>query len=281
MRTITTVREMRREASRRHTHGRRIGFVPTMGALHEGHLSLMKRAKEDCGAVVVSLFVNPAQFGPDEDYGRYPRDPEGDWKKCESVGVDVLFMPTEKEIYPEGHKTIVEVTGLGDILEGHLRPGHFRGVATVVLKLFNIVRPDIAYFGQKDYQQTVILRRLARDLNLDMEVVMCPTVREPDGLAMSSRNVYLSPEERRAAALLYRALKQGEERVRQGDRSSQSVRKAIEETVQQSPLVRLEYTEVRDTETLEPIPSVADRAVLLIAARVGKTRLIDNLLVNQ
>jgi len=270
---------MRTLAGSLRSEGKRIGFVPTMGFLHDGHLSLMRKARLENDAVVCSIFVNPAQFGPTEDLDRYPRDAEGDRNKCASAGVDVLFLPAASEMYPEGPAAFVTVDGVSDILEGAIRPGHFRGVATVVAKLFHIVQPHRAYFGQKDYQQCVVVRRMVAGLDLDVEVTVLPTVREPDGLAMSSRNVYLDPEQRRRAAALSRALRAGAELLASGVREAEKVRQAMRTVLLAEQGVAVDYAEVADPDTLTPLESVRGRAVLLVAARVGPTRLIDNLLV--
>jgi pantoate--beta-alanine ligase len=227
----------------------------------------------------VSIFVNPTQFGPQEDFERYPRDAEGDRKKCESAGVDILFMPGAKEMYPEKPSVFVTVEGISDILEGAVRPGHFRGVATVVAKLFNIVKPRVAYFGQKDFQQCVVIKRMVKGLNMDVEVSVLPTVREPDGLAMSSRNTYLSVDERRASVILSRALKAGEELIKSGVREPEKVKQKMRAVLQQEKGIVIDYAEVADPETLEPDELLSNRMVLLVAARLGKIRLIDNLLL--
>jgi len=250
--------------------------VPTMGALHEGHLSLVQRARADDDTVVVSIFVNPAQFGPSEDYARYPRDPDRDLALLRDVGTDLVFMPPVEEIYPQGFDTYVEVGKLAQVLEGASRPGHFRGVATVVAKLFNIVQPHRAYFGQKDAQQLAVIRRLTRDLGLPVEVVGLPTVREPDGLAMSSRNAFLSPEERKAALVLYRSLEAAQELWRSGVRDASLIRQRMGELLAGEPLARVDYVSVADAETLEELETVDRPALVSLAVRIGKTRLIDN-----
>jgi pantoate--beta-alanine ligase len=279
MNIITSLSEMQSTAESLRRQGKRIGFVPTMGFLHEGHLSLMRASRKECDVTVVSIFVNPTQFGPQEDFERYPRDAEGDRKKCESVGVDILFMPGAKEMYPEKPSVFVTVEGISDILEGAIRPGHFRGVATVVAKLFAIVKPRVAYFGRKDFQQCVVIRRMVKGLNMDVEVSVLPTVREPDGLAMSSRNTYLNVDERRAAVILSRALKAGEELIRSGVREPEKVKQKIRAVLLQEKGIVIDYAEVADPETLEPVEIVSSRMVLLVAARLGKIRLIDNLVL--
>lgn len=279
MKIVSLVSEMRALAVAVRRQGRRIGFVPTMGYLHEGHLSLLRRAREENDIVVASIFVNPAQFGPQEDLDRYPRDAEGDSRKCESVGVDVLFMPDTMEMYPRGPQVFVNVEGLSDILEGAVRPGHFRGVATIVAKLFNIVDPDRAYFGQKDYQQCVVIKGMVDGMDFRVEIVIQPTVREADGLAMSSRNVYLRADDRRKAAALYRALRAGEEAIRAGSRDGDDVRRTMRAVLHEEQGVSTDYLEVADPETLQPLDAIGTRAVLLVAARIGQTRLIDNMLI--
>jgi len=279
MKMVKSIRQMRKWAEGQRRRGATIGFVPTMGALHEGHLSLMRTARKRCDAVLVSIFVNPAQFGPNEDYTRYPRDPRGDSALCRSEKVDVLFMPTAGAIYPEGHKTQILVGRIGEVLEGTFRPGHFSGVATVVDKLFQIVHPDVAFFGQKDYQQTVVIKQMARDLNLPVKIVVCPTVREPDGLAMSSRNRYLSAVERNASRALFKALKKGRERIQQGEREAAAVRDAMVASIQEQPLARIDYAAIADPVTLREVARIEGPVVLLLAVWIGGTRLIDNLRV--
>lgn len=259
--------------------GRTIGFVPTMGYLHDGHLSLMKRARQDCDTVVASIFVNPTQFGPHEDFERYPRDEEGDRKKCESAGVDLLFMPAAAEMYPDKPSVFVTVEGIADILEGAVRPGHFRGVATVVSKLFNIVKPAKAYFGQKDFQQCAVIKRMVKGLNMDVEIAVLPTMREQDGLAMSSRNSYLNPEERRAAAIIHRALSDAEQLVRAGVHEPEKVKNKTVAVLKEEPGLLIDYVEVADPETLAPLSEMKSGIVILVAVRLGKTRLIDNLMI--
>ncbi len=260
--------------------GHRVGFVPTMGALHEGHLSLVRLARRHAGRVVASVFVNPAQFGPGEDFTRYPRQPERDAALLASAGCDLLFLPAVETIYPPGHATFVEPAGPAEGLEGAHRPGHFRGVATVVTQLFNLVRPDVAVFGEKDAQQLAVVRRLVRDLHVPLEVVSGPTVREPDGLAMSSRNAYLSADERRAAPVLYRALDAARRAIAAGERCGDAVRRALSEALAAEPLARVEYAEVVDAESFRPVETLGGPVVLPLAVRLGGTRLIDNLHLN-
>lgn len=277
MRTITRVAEMTAASAAWRKAGKTIGFVPTMGALHEGHLSLVREARRRADVTVVSIFVNPAQFGPQEDLARYPRDLARDAALLENEKVDVLFFPDEAEIYPPGYRTYVEVHGFQNRLCGASRPGHFRGVATVVLKLFNIVRPDLAFFGWKDAQQLVLLRRMVRDLDVETDIVGLPIVREPDGLAMSSRNGYLSPEERRAATVLSRSLEKAEEAVRAGERDARKLAALVRSAVAAEPLARLDYVEVVDESNLEPLATIAGDVLVALAVFVGATRLIDNI----
>ncbi len=279
MKTITTISDMQSLADSFRREGKKIGFVPTMGFLHEGHLSLMRKARQECDVMVVSIFVNPTQFGPNEDLDRYPRDAEGDRKKCESSGADILFMPEAKEMYPEKPSVYVTVEGLSDILEGAVRPGHFRGVATVVAKLFNIVQPHTAYFGQKDFQQCAVIRRMVKGLNLAVAVTVLPTVREADGLAMSSRNSYLSSDERRAATILYRSLSAGRDLFKGGARDVDKLRNKMQAVLLEEHGIMIDYVAIADPETLEPLSQAADGMVFLVAVRLGRTRLIDNLLV--
>ena len=276
MEVAATVEEMR--ALRRRFEGS-VGLVPTLGFLHEGHLSLVRAARQREGHVVVSCFVNPTQFGPGEDYERYPHDPERDLSLLRPERVDAVFLPAKEEIYPNGDTTFVEVAGMDDLLEGAHRPGHLRGVATVVAKLLHIVQPHRAYFGQKDAQQLAVVRRMVRDLHLDVEIVARPTVREPDGLAMSSRNVYLSPQEREAALVLSKALRQAEERFAGGERDGERLRTAMRELIGQEPLAQLDYVSVADVETLQELELVAGAALASLAVRIGRTRLIDNVIL--
>jgi pantoate--beta-alanine ligase len=279
MQVAKTVREVRAWTKLARAEGKTIGFVPTMGYFHEGHLSLMRRAKAECDLCVVSLFVNPTQFGPSEDFQRYPRDFARDAAMAESVGVDLLFAPEVEEMYPEGYQTYVEVTEVTRRLEGAARPGHFRGVATVCTKLFHIVQADRAYFGKKDYQQLKVIQRMVRDLNIPTEIVPCETVREPDGLAMSSRNVYLKPDERQPATVLYRALCAGRDAILAGERDAKKVQALVEQVIATEPLVKTEYVDVADAETLEPLTDLRGEVVISLAARVGVARLIDNITV--
>jgi pantoate--beta-alanine ligase len=257
----------------------RLGFVPTMGALHEGHLALVRAAKAQSDVVAASIFVNPLQFGPKEDLSKYPRTFERDCGMLEKEGVDVLFAPTVEEMYPEKAITYVNVEVLSDKLDGRSRPGHFRGVATVVSKLFNIVQPDLAFFGQKDAAQVAIIRRMVRDLNMPVEIVVCPIVREPDGLAMSSRNAYLDARERESALVLYRSLLYVQNLFQQGEREAATLIAAGIKVLGEEPSVRLDYFEMVNPETLEPVEEITRGTLVAVAAYVGTTRLIDNILL--
>ncbi|GBC94937.1 Pantothenate synthetase [bacterium HR16] len=279
MQVAKTVREVRAWMKLARADGKTVGFVPTMGYFHEGHLSLMRRAKAECDLCVVSLFVNPTQFGPSEDFQRYPRDFARDAAMAESAGVDLLFAPEAEEMYPEGYQTYVDVLEVTRRLEGAARPGHFRGVATVCTKLFNIVQADRAYFGKKDYQQLKVIQRMVHDLNIPIEIVPCETVREPDGLAMSSRNVYLKPDERRAATVLYRSLCAGRDAILAGERDGKKVKELVEKVIATEPLVKPEYVDVADAESLEPLTTLKGEVLISLAAHVGAARLIDNITV--
>jgi len=280
MRTIRTVSEMQ-ATSDELRKDRRIAFVPTMGYLHEGHLALVRKARELADVVVVSIFVNPIQFGPKEDLARYPRDFDRDAALLEKERTDIIFYPDDGEMYKEGFTTYVEVRKLEDHLCGKTRAGHFTGVATVVAKLFNIVKPHYAVFGQKDYQQLMVIERMVRDLNMDVEIVPYPTVREPDGLAMSSRNTYLSDIERKKARLISASLRKADEMVRSGERNTNTIRKAVDDVLHQEDGIDIEYINICDTGTLDDVPVIAGRAVLAVACRIGKTRLIDNTILTE
>jgi pantoate--beta-alanine ligase len=256
-----------------------VGLVPTMGFLHEGHLSLARQAREDCRSVVVSIFINPTQFGPNEDLSKYPRDLERDLRMLESAGVDLVWTPTPEVMYPPAYQTWVEVQDVTRPLEGAQRPGHFRGVATVVTKLFNAVQPNKAYFGQKDAQQAAVIRRMTTDLNFPIEIVVCPIVREPDGLAMSSRNVYLEPAQRLAATVLFRALNAAKAAYEQGERDAGVLRGIMEKTITAEPLAQLQYVSCADFYTLEELEKITGKTLLSMAVYFGKTRLIDNLVL--
>ncbi len=274
---VRSKEDLRREVAGWRKAGLRVGFVPTMGALHEGHLSLVGRARERADRVVASVFVNPTQFGPNEDFRRYPRQPEKDAGMLAGAGCDLVFLPDVDTMYPPGHTVYVDLGEPSEGLEGEFRPGHFRGVATVVCGLLNLVQPDVAVFGEKDAQQLAVVRRMVRDLHLPVEIVAAPTVREEDGLAMSSRNAYLSAEERRAAAVLHRALRLAERAIAAGERRGDEVRRLMLETLNSEPLARVEYAEVVDAESFRPVGALRGRLVLPLAVRIGGTRLIDNL----
>jgi pantoate--beta-alanine ligase len=282
MRILTTIHEMRlacKQARRAAGEDSTLALIPTMGAIHQGHLSLIDAGIRECDVVTASIFVNPLQFGPAEDFSRYPRTFDDDCLKFSQAGVDLLFAPDAQEMYPAGANTFVEVAGLSDRLDGASRPGHFRGVATVVNKLFNIVAPDHAYFGQKDAAQVAVLRAMVRDLNLPVRVAACPIVREHDGLAMSSRNRYLSPDQRTQALALSRALRLVEQRIQQGETNSDLLHAAATEVLNGVPALRPDYVEIVDPDTLEPVTSTEKGALIALAAWVGETRLIDNLIV--
>ena len=270
------MKEMARQAR---AENRIIGLVPTMGALHEGHVSLIAGAKKECSPLIASIFVNPKQFGPNEDFAKYPRAFEGDSEKLKQAGVDALFAPEASEIYPKDFSTYVHVEGLSERLEGKTRPGHFRGVATVVMKLLQIVQPHRAYFGRKDAQQARLIAQMARDLNLDSEIVVCPIVREPDGLALSSRNVYLNPDERKAATVLYRALEAAKGELSRGVRDALQLKDVLQRTLNKEPLATVDYAEIVDAESFEPVLRISKACHVLLAVFIGKTRLIDNLYV--
>jgi pantoate--beta-alanine ligase len=276
---IRTIEWMKQVARQARSEGRVAGLVPTMGALHAGHFSLVEAARRETSPVIVSIFVNPKQFAPGEDYARYPRTIEADREALERIGADILFAPTVEEIYPPGFRTAVSVEGLGDRLEGRVRPGHFRGVATVVLKLLEICAPRFAYFGRKDAQQAQLIRQMAQDLSLDPEIVVCPIVRESDGLAMSSRNVYLSASERSAATVLYRALDAARKAIVAGERDAVRLVAAAREMLASEPLAKPDYVEVVDGDSFDTIARVRGKCLMVLAARFGATRLIDNLLI--
>lgn len=280
MQVATTIPSARQAVEQARDEGRRIGLVPTMGALHRGHIALVEECRRLADFTAVSIFVNPAQFGPGEDYDRYPRALEDDLRQCEAAGVDLVFKPSAEEMYPRGvpSATFVEVPGLSHVLEGEIRPTHFRGVATVVLGLFEILRPDVAIFGQKDYQQQALLRRMVEDLHVTVELVTHPTVRETDGLALSSRNAYLDPDQRRGSVALYKALQDACKAVAEGETDADRVRQILRSPIESEPGASLEYAQVVDAGTLEPLTEIRPDApsVALLAARFGKTRLIDN-----
>ncbi len=276
MRMVTTLSELR---NARAALPEPVGLVPTMGYLHEGHLSLVRRARSECASVAVSIFVNPTQFGPNEDLSSYPRDLARDLRLLEEEAVDLVWAPTPEGMYPAGFQTWVTVENVAQPLEGKMRPGHFRGVATVVAKLFNSVQPQRAYFGQKDAQQAVVIRQMARDLSFPLDIVLCPIVREPDGLAMSSRNAYLDAEERQAALVLCRGLSAGRDAYESGERNAARLRRIVTEIIGSEPLAHLQYVSCAHPDTLEELETVTDQALLSLAVHVGRTRLIDNVIL--
>ncbi|REJ86900.1 MAG: pantoate--beta-alanine ligase [Planctomycetota bacterium] len=273
----TNADELRRATAAARRQGKTVGCVPTMGALHAGHTSLIEAARRETDFVVVTVFVNPSQFAPGEDLEAYPRPIEDDLKACRDAEVNVVFLPPTESLYPEGYSTWVDVEGLSRVLEGASRPTHFRGVATIVLKLLNIVGPDAAFFGTKDYQQLALLRRMVRDLHVPVRLVPCPTVREPDGLALSSRNVYLSSKERKSALALHESLRLAEERLLSGETDLPAIATSMEQHLNSRPGVETDYAVIADADTLEVLSAPREQMVVLVAARVGKTRLIDNL----
>ncbi|MBN1644240.1 MAG: pantoate--beta-alanine ligase [Dehalococcoidales bacterium] len=276
MKIIETIAEMK--AARLKLKGS-VGFVPTMGYLHEGHLSLVRKAGEENKSVVVSIYVNPTQFAPTEDLSKYPRDLNRDLSMLEKEGTDIVFFPSDKEIYPQGYDTWVTVDKLTKPLEGSSRPTHFRGVTTIVNKLFNIVRPDNTYFGQKDAQQALVIKKMAKDLDMNLKVVVCPTVREPDGLAMSSRNVYLTPEQRKGAPVLYKSLMLAKDLFSHGERNAAVILGQMTTLIKKEPLANIDYISIADTETLEELRTIEKSALVSMAIKFGKTRLIDNLIL--
>jgi pantoate--beta-alanine ligase len=276
---VTTVRQLRETLAPARQSGKRIGVVPTMGALHEGHLSLVRASQAECQTTVVTIFVNPTQFGPKEDFSKYPRTLDKDLAALATCGPALVFAPTVEEMYPAGFSSWVEVGAVSEPLEGACRPGHFRGVATVVMKLFQMVGADVAYFGQKDYQQTLVIRRMVRDLDVPIEIKVCPTVREADGLAMSSRNAYLDPQARRRALVLWKSLDLAQTLVNQGQRDAGAIRAAMEKQILTAEDAQIEYIALADPETLAPVDEIRQRAVALLAVRIGGTRLIDNLIL--
>ncbi len=280
MRVITTAAEMQAVCRELLRSGKSLGLVPTMGALHEGHLSLVRAARAHNQAVAASIFVNPLQFGPSEDFSKYPRTFDRDKQLLEAEKVDLVFAPSAEEMYPKGAVTTVYVAELSEKLDGKSRPGHFKGVTTVVAKLFEIVRPDRAYFGQKDAAQVAVIRKMVRDLNVDIELVICPIVREPDGLALSSRNAYLTPEQRKQALVLYRSLTRVQTFADRGERSSAALIEAGKQVIADEPGARLDYFEIVDPNTLDPVPDISHGALVAVAAWVGTTRLIDNIVLH-
>jgi pantoate--beta-alanine ligase len=281
MQVVRQTKEMQKISDRLREEGKRIGFVPTMGYLHDGHISLVRKAKELSDSVVVSIFVNPTQFGPGEDFQRYPRDEEGDKAKLEKAGVEFLFIPDAKEMYSPRCQTYVEVTEVSKGLCGDFRPGHFRGVATVVAKLFNIVKPHIAVFGEKDYQQLLVIKRMAEDLNFDIEIIPGTLIREEDGIAMSSRNAYLSPEDRKKATVLNRSLVKAKELFDSGEKKTYNIVQTLKKSIESVEGVSIQYVEIREAETLERVEIVSRPAVIVVAAMVGSVRLIDNIIIGR
>lgn len=279
MKIIRSLKKMSDFSKKTGRRGKTIGFVPTMGALHAGHTSLIRRAREESDIVVVSIFVNPIQFGPREDYQRYPRNLKADGRLCRREGVDVLFYPDHRRMYPDNYRTYVAVRELSDYLCGEFRPGHFQGVATVVTKLFNLVSPDIAYFGQKDAQQALIIKKMAEDLNMPVKIKVVPTVREKDGLAISSRNAYLRKDERKDAAVLYQALALARKLVREGKRDSPEIIRRMRNLILKKTKASIQYIAVVNSEDLRPVDKIKDRALVALAAYIGKTRMIDNIYV--
>lgn len=276
---VTTVRQLREGLSPLRRAGKRIGVVPTMGALHEGHLSLVRISQAECDTTVVTIFVNPTQFGPNEDFSKYPRTLDKDLAALATCGPVLVFAPTVAEMYPAGFSSWVEVGAVAEPFEGTHRPGHFRGVATVVMKLFQMVGADVAYFGQKDYQQTLVIRRMVRDLDVPIEVKVCPTVREADGLAMSSRNAYLDPQARQRSLVLWKSLCLAQKLVNQGQRDATAIRTEMEKQIRAAEDAQIDYIALADPETLAPVQEIRDRTVALLAVRIGGTRLIDNLVL--
>lgn len=277
MQIAQTIDQIRQYVAQARTEGKTVGLVPTMGALHVGHISLIEAAAERCDDIVVSIFINPTQFGPGEDFDAYPRPLEADIEICRAYGVGAVFAPTATEMYPRQMLTWVTVEELTGPLCGRSRPGHFRGVTTVCAKLFNIVRPDAAFFGQKDAQQTIVIQRMVADLNMPLEIVVCPTVREPDGLAVSSRNRYLDPEQRKDASIIYQALEKARAVVEVGVRNAEEIRAEMQATLSRAPALEVEYIAIVDAESLEALDVVAGRVLVAVAARLGATRLIDNI----
>lgn len=280
MQIIKTIKDMQTRSRKFRAEGKTIGFVPTMGALHTGHLSLVESACRENDITIVSIFINPTQFGPNEDFNRYPKDHKGDMEKLSTLNVEAVFLPDVAEMYPKGFSTFIFAGGIGGLLCGASRPDHFNGVATVVTKLFNTVMPDRAYFGQKDFQQTVVIKKMVRDLGFDIDIIVCPIVRESDGLAMSSRNAYLNPEQRRAAAILYRALKLGREFIlSNGISDTNTIKKEMESLIRTESLAEIDYVEIVDVRYLSIVRNIELPVAICIAVKIGSTRLIDNMIV--
>lgn len=273
---INKVSEIRKHVKNAKKEGKKVGLVPTMGFFHDGHLELMRQARKECDVVIVSIFVNPTQFGPGEDYEDYPRDIERDMQLAEEVGVDVIFNPSVEEMYPDGFSTYVEVKGITGKLCGRSRPGHFKGVATIVTKLFNSVQPDVAFFGQKDAQQVLVIQKMVKELNIDLEIRTVPIVREEDGIAMSSRNLYLNDEERKAARILYRSIQKAQQKVQEGERDVNRLKGAVIDMISSEPLARIDYVELLTYPELEEKDVLEGKMLLALAVKIGKARLIDN-----
>jgi len=279
MKIITAVAEMQRTAESLRNSGKRIGFVPTMGFLHDGHLSLVREAEKHADVTVMSIFVNPTQFGPHEDFEDYPRDFERDVTLAQSVGCDIIFYPDRHEMYPDPYLTYVTVEKLTSVLCGASRPTHFRGVTTIVAKLFNIVKPHVAVFGQKDAQQAIVIKRMTADLNFDIKIIVAPIVREPDGLAMSSRNTYLLPHQRQQAVVLYQSLQLARKMIDQGERDAKVIQQAMRSLIEQQPDAQIDYIELVDTTNLAPVQHLQGEVLIALAVKIGKPRLIDNIIV--
>jgi pantoate--beta-alanine ligase len=279
MEIIVSVSEMQKQADRLRQEGKTIGLVPTMGYLHEGHLSLIREATKQSDIVVMSIFVNPTQFGPGEDFKDYPRDFDRDAKLAESAGCDIIFHPDVQEVYSANHKTYVEVEQITGVLCGVFRPTHFRGVTTIVAKLFNIIKPHIAVFGQKDAQQAIVIKRMVEDLNFDLKILVAPIMREPDGLAMSSRNIYLTPGQRNQAVVLYQSLMHAKKLIEQGERHADHVKEQIRSMIEQQPDAKIDYIEIVDTINLNPLQQLQGEVLIALAVKIGKPRLIDNVIV--
>jgi len=278
MQLIKKIEKMKNYCKKVKDKGESIGFVPTLGYLHKGHLFLIKVAKETCDEVVVSIFVNPLQFGPGEDYERYPRDLSWDTEICQKEGVNAIFVPSLEEMYPQGYSTFIDMQGnLTQVLEGKLRPGHFRGVNTVLIKLFNIVHPNLSFFGEKDYQQALIVKKMVKDLNLDTKIVLLPTVREKDGLAVSSRNSYLTFKQRKAAAVLYKSLTKAKEMIEKGKEDPKEVIFLMRDLINKEPLAKIDYVALVDPLTFERVSQIKENVLIALAVRIGKVRLIDNI----
>jgi len=280
MKIYKKIDEIKEESRKLKATGKFIGFVPTMGFFHEGHLSLVRESVKKTDCTVVSIFVNPTQFGPREDFKSYPRNLEKDLETLEKEGINYVFVPDNKEIYPEGYRTYVEVHDLQDKLCGESRPGHFRGVCTVVLKFFNIIKPDVSFFGQKDAQQAIILKKMVRDLNLDIKIEILPIVRDKDGMALSSRNYYLDNDGRKAALCLFKSLKSAREMIMNGEKKAEKIKRRMKEIIQSEPLAKIDYIEIVDMDNLEHMGKIEDEALVALAAFIGNARLIDNMIVN-